>query len=126
MDSRAAMKIKITKADRAFSLKIRDEHKWKCQLCLRNFSHKKKRRILHCSHFFSRRNKNIRHDKDNATAHCFSCHKFLTENPVLFFYYIVEAIGTEKLWELEKRFFAGIKDGHNKRLVRKIMGDDYG
>jgi hypothetical protein len=71
--------IKRTKADVLFSNYIRERAGYKCERCRKEFE--KPAKNLHCSHFWSRRNRSVRFDSDNAASLCFSCHRYFTENP---------------------------------------------
>jgi hypothetical protein len=67
--------IKIDKYDRRFAkfIKLRDVV---CQRC--GATNGK----LECSHIFSRRNRGLRFDPENAKLLCFGCHRDWHENPV--------------------------------------------
>ena len=39
-------------------------------------------RGLHCAHFHSRGKKSVRWDRDNATALCYGCHRYLDQRPL--------------------------------------------
>ena len=67
------MKIKIDKADTAFSLYIRTRDNWTCQRCGARFT--PPTNILQCSHYFGRRRENTRFDPENCDALCLSCHQ---------------------------------------------------
>lgn len=71
--------IKRTKADKYFSDYVREKADWTCERCYGDYH--TERRNLHLSHFWSRRNKSVRFDIENAAALCFSCHRRFTENP---------------------------------------------
>ena len=77
------MKTRRNKLDIAFSQLIRERAGWTCESCGK-YHPEGARRSLHCSHFFSRRNRSTRWDSQNAAAHCFACHQYLGENPLLF------------------------------------------
>ena len=68
------MSIKITAADRWFSLCVRERAAWRCEKSGRQYAEKSG--ALHCSHTFSRRNKAVRWDALNATALSFASHKY--------------------------------------------------
>lgn len=63
-------KIKIDKADRAFSLYIRERADWKCERCGNESE------SLQCSHYFSRGKESTRFDPNNANALCYGCHQY--------------------------------------------------
>lgn len=72
-------KIKISLADRLFSLYIRTRDNWTCQRCFCDFS--QRRWALDNSHFWGRGNKSVRFDPENVIAACKKCHQILTANP---------------------------------------------
>jgi len=61
-------KIKIDKADRAFSLYIRERADWKCERC------GNEPESLQNSHYFGRGRESTRFDPDNCSAVCYPCH----------------------------------------------------
>lgn len=71
------MAIKITPADKWFSMCVRLRAGWKCERC----GSQPDRRGLHCSHFHGRGKWAVRFDPDNAEALCMGCHLYLTANP---------------------------------------------
>ena len=89
------MKTRRDKLDTLFSLLVRERAEWMCEVCGRYFP-EDARQGLHCSHHFSRRKRSIRLSPLNASAHCFSCHQTLGENPVLFHDWIKGHLGDEK------------------------------
>ena len=68
-------RIKLDKADIAFSLYIRTKANWRCEFCHRDFSDKKDR--LQCSHYFGRGKEATRFDPANVNAFCLICHSRL-------------------------------------------------
>lgn len=72
-------RLKVTKADRLFSLYIRWRDKWTCQRCWwwADETDSEQRQMLHCSHFHGRINRGARFDPDNAAALCANCHRDL-------------------------------------------------
>ena len=74
--------MKITPADKWFSLCIRERVDWNCEHCGSNY--RQRPQGLHCSHLFSRRHYATRHDPNNAFAHCYGCHQRLGGCPVTF------------------------------------------
>ena len=66
------MSIKITPADKAFSLCVRARANFRCEKCGKQHSHNSKG--LHCSHHHSRGNWSIRFDPLNAESLCYGCH----------------------------------------------------
>jgi len=92
---------KITRGptDAIFSKVIREANDWYCAKCDKRYlgDHK---RFLHCSHFYSRRNRVIRWHPMNVAAHCVGCHKKLSENPIEFTAWIRRYIGEDNLYSL--------------------------
>ena len=66
-------KIKIDKADKAFSTYIRTRDKWTCQRCGTKY-HEGHTKGLENSHFFGRARENTRFDPENCDALCTGCH----------------------------------------------------
>jgi len=85
------MAIKITPADKYFSLCVRERADWTCQRCHRQYEYKAQG--LHCSHYFGRANHSVRFHELNAFAHCFGCHQKLGANPDDFYHHYLEAYG---------------------------------
>ena len=86
------MKIKVNKLDAIFSQLVRTRDNWTCQVCGKYFP-EGERRSLHCSHFHGRRKQSVRYEPLNAAAHCFACHKYLSENPLEFADWILSHLG---------------------------------
>ena len=64
--------IKVTAADRWFSLCVRERADWRCERC--GAAHPPPSRALHCAHWHSRGNWTVRFDQANALAMCMGCH----------------------------------------------------
>lgn len=86
--------IKITKADYWFGRCVKERAEWKCEVCGKQYQ--EGNQGLHTSHFYSRRHQSVRHDPDNAAAHCFGCHHRLGGEPVLFANWILNHLGQER------------------------------
>ena len=84
--------IKITPADEAFSLCVRERAGWCCEKCGTHYP-EGKRGGLHCSHFHGRANWSVRFDPLNAFAHCFGCHMYFEGNPHEFREWVMQQIG---------------------------------
>ena len=95
------MKVKRTKHDDIFSKVIRERDEYTCQRCKRTADTTK----IECSHFFSRRHQATRYDPDNACAHCFTCHQYLGENPILFQSWIRSYLGDVRYSELVEKHY---------------------
>lgn len=68
------MRLKITRADKLFSLVIRHRDEFTCQRC--KFQDSPPTQQIHCAHFHSRSKKSVRFDTDNACALCQRCHMY--------------------------------------------------
>lgn len=66
--------IKITPADKWFSLCVRERAEWKCDRCGTQYAHPTM--ALHCAHWFSRGNWSVRFDPSNALAMDMGCHLY--------------------------------------------------
>lgn len=66
------MALKITPADSAFSKLVRERSGWKCESC--GTQHQEGSQGLHCSHWISRGNWQLRHHPWNGSAACYACH----------------------------------------------------
>ena len=93
--------MKITEADRWFGKCVKERAGWKCEACGRQYQEGDQG--LHTSHFWSRRYQSIRHDPDNAAAHCFGCHQRLGGNPLEFREWIVSHLPPRDLDALTDR-----------------------
>lgn len=72
------MSIKVTAADRRFSLQIRERDGFRCMRC----GSMPASQGLHCAHMFTRRTRATRFDADNALALCYGCHQFVDSHPL--------------------------------------------
>lgn len=61
-------KIKIDRADRFFSLYVRERDDWRCKRCGNTGE------SLQCSHYFGRANEAVRFEPLNADTLCYACH----------------------------------------------------
>ena len=73
------MKLKIDKADTAFSKYVRTRDNWTCQRCSKQFEPPTSG--LHCSHFQGRAKEGTRFEPLNCDALCYGCHMYFTANP---------------------------------------------
>ena len=85
-------------ADAVFSNLVRTRAKWTCECC--GSWHGDSKASLHCSHHISRRFNATRLDSRNAAAHCASCHRKFTDDPVMHGEWIEAKIGKETYLEL--------------------------
>lgn len=100
--------IKITPADRWFSLYIRARDNWTCQRCGRKYppyiegadnSHLKG---LHCSHCATRGSHSTRVEPDNAVALCYGCHSYLDAHYHEKEQFFIDRLGEDRYWELKR------------------------
>lgn len=89
--------------DAAFSLLVRMRANFRCERCS-NTGVK-----MDCSHLFGRRNRSTRFDPDNAVCHCATCHRHLTENPMVFAEWIHGYLGPDRAAKLRLRVNTPIK-----------------
>lgn len=92
------MKIKIDKADKAFSEYIRTRDNWTCQRCGTQYTPPTSG--LHCSHFMGRGKENTRFNELNADALCYGCHMYFTAHPAEHYLWQVERKGQKAVDEL--------------------------
>lgn len=120
--------VRITPADRFFSLCVRERAVNRCERCGRGADQGR----LDCSHFMSRRHNATRWDPANAFAHCFACHQSLGSNPVEFVRWVESKIGpakvealrtrsgmTLKLSKVDKEFIAAHYRAEHKAMLEK-------
>ena len=88
-------KAKIDPADRYFSLWIRNRANWCCERCGKQYD--PPTNALHCSHFMGRGKESTRFDPENASAHCYGCHQYLTSHPAEHMAWKVKQLGQEKV-----------------------------
>lgn len=67
--------MKITTADAAFSLCVRERAGWRCERC--GTQYRPPTKALHCAHFKGRGRMSTRFDANNAAALCYGCHRFI-------------------------------------------------
>lgn len=78
------MSIKITAADRNFSLAVRTQADWQCQHCGKQGGPHNDTAKMECAHLIGRRSAVTRWDMANAVCLCHTCHRDFTEQPKLF------------------------------------------
>ena len=74
--------IKITSADKWFSMCIRERNNWTCERCRTDYRNNPSG--LQCAHIFGRANKSVRLEPLNAFSLCSGCHMYFTANPMHF------------------------------------------
>ena len=95
-----SFKIRIDKADQAFSKWVRNRDLWRCVRCQRYdppTEHEKS--SLQCSHFHGRRKESTRFAEDNCDTLCTGCHMYWGSHPEEYRAFKLKQLG-------EKRFNA--------------------
>lgn len=82
--------MKISQADKYFSLCVREQAKHTCERC-------GKVGRMETSHVFSRRHRTIRWDKLNANCLCNHCHRVWHESPLESFKWFEEEFGQGRI-----------------------------
>lgn len=85
------MSIKITAADKWFSLCIRLRANWCCERC--GTSYGGPSQALHCSHLHGRGKYATRFDPRNARSICYGCHQYLGAQPEMHRQWFREHLG---------------------------------
>jgi hypothetical protein len=104
------VKIHVSKLDKLFSQYIRLRANGKCQYC-------GERKSLECSHFHSRRKRSTRWDERNAIAVCFTCHRYLDENPNKHVAFFEKLLGSEEFEKLNIRAETVAKNIDTDKLI---------
>jgi len=89
------MKIRIDPNDKLFSRLVRLMAEGMCEYCGKVGSQ--------TSHFHSRRKRSVRWDLNNAIWACFSCHRYLDENPYKHTEFFKKRLGSQRFEELNIR-----------------------
>ena len=93
--------IKVTKADRLFSLCIRNRDKWRCVRCKKQYH--PPTNALQCSHFWGRGNYATRFHRWNCDAACYGCHAIWEANKQGDYRnFKIKQLGMKKYKELER------------------------
>jgi len=103
--------IKITSADRYFSLCVRKRANWKCERCFLAYP-PQPTQALHCAHFMSRGNWSVRFDPRNACSLDMGCHLYFGGRPAEFYDWYAARVGldvVEEVKRLSKQPAHGIK-----------------
>lgn len=109
--------IKITSADRYFSMCVRKRANWKCERCFVAYP-PQPTQALHCAHFMGRGSWSTRFDPQNAVSLDMGCHLYFTGRPAEFADWYVARVGleeVERLRRLSKQAIPGIR-----KRVREI------
>lgn len=108
--------IKITPADKYFSLCVRERAENRCERC----GGSPESGGLHCSHFHGRGKWGVRFDPDNATALCYGCHAYFGSNPELHRQWQKEKLGVYRFDALLERSNDATRGRVAKREAKEI------
>lgn len=95
--------MRVWRADKWFSLCVRERAGWKCEACGREYPYGSDVRGLECSHYVGRASKSTRWTPGNCWALCTHCHFHFGGHPAEHYRFIVEKIGTEREQELFRK-----------------------
>ena len=98
--------MKISAADKYFSLCIREANNYTCEMC-------GKMGRMECSHVYSRRHRTIRWDVMNANCLCNGCHRKWHESPLKSFSWFEGEFGIGRVELLREKM-------NNKVKVSKL------
>jgi len=112
--------IKITSADRYFSMCVRQRANWSCERC--HVGYTPPTQALHCSHYFGRGNWSTRFDPLNAAALCFGCHQYLGAHPHEHNAFFAARIGVD---ELDRLRGIASKPAHGIKKHIRAIGQFY-
>lgn len=92
----------IAKLDKLYSDYIREKAGWKCARC--GQVRKDDKRVMTCSHYFSRRNMSTRFELDNLDCLCLPCHLYHWESEKQSEYqdYMKKKLGQKRYERLEQ------------------------
>lgn len=96
-----SFRLRVTKADKLFSLLVRTLADWCCERC--GGRYEPPTASLQCSHFHSRAKRSVRFDRENAAALCVGCHMFFTGNPEEHRKFFVKRLGQARYDRLTVR-----------------------
>lgn len=109
-----AFGIKKNATDNLFSKLVRMKAKWICERCFKNCEGEKA--YYDCSHFYSRKNRSVRFDFENAAALCRGCHFYFGEHPHEHSVFFWKRLGEEKFNALRVRAHTPVKNLDEKML----------
>ena len=115
--------IKITPADKAFSLCVRERVNYTCERC-GTYAPKELSKRLDASHFHGRGKWSVRFDPDNVFACCYGCHAYLGAHPIEHMYWVQERLGPYRFEALAERA-RDIKRGREARRSVKEIAAHY-
>lgn len=94
--------MKISAADKYFSLCVRDAHDNTCETC-------GKVGRMEASHVYSRRHRTIRWDKLNIMCQCNGCHRAWHESPLKSFQWFESNYGSARVELLREKMNSKVK-----------------
>ncbi len=94
--------MKISAADKWFSLCIREASNYTCVTC-------GKMGRVECSHVYSRRHRTIRWDVENAMSQCNGCHRSWHESPLKSFAWFESEFGAGRIELLREKMNNKVK-----------------
>ena len=93
-------KISIRKSDALFSQYLRKKRGYRCEKCGRQY--REGERNFGVSHFWGRRNENVRYDENNCDVLCnMPCHQFFEENPENYREWKLKKLGKKEYTKLK-------------------------
>jgi len=93
--------VKRDKTDALFSRYIKLLSGGICTRCKKYLGVKS--RGLHCMHYHSRGKKSVRWDRENASAGCYGCHRYLDQHPLEKAEFFLNLLGQQRWEALNKR-----------------------
>lgn len=108
--------IKVTPADKWFSLCVRQRAENRCERC----GGSPASGGLHCSHFHGRGKWGVRFCPDNATSLCYGCHAFLGSHPEIHRQWQLERLGAYRFDSLQERANDSTRGRIAKREAKEI------
>ena len=94
--------LKVTAADKWFSLCVRERVNYTCERC-GTFAPPDLRKRLDCSHFHGRGKWSVRFDPENCFALCMGCHLYVTANPIEHTEWVRQRLGPYRFDALRER-----------------------
>lgn len=94
--------LKITPADKFFSLCVRERCGWICERCGKDYSSQAPTMAFHCSHYEGRGNWAVRLDSLDALGLCYGCHRLVGGRTIAHRDLYLKVMGREKLEILEE------------------------
>lgn len=111
--------IKRNLTDKLFSDIVRERANYICGRCQKDFSERKD--IFDTSHFYTRGNKRVRWNFDNASALCRGCHQYFGKNPREHTEFMEKKLGRERfdLLSMQARTRGWNDSAVDEKLIRQ-------